>query len=565
MACAAKGRNDGGELSAAGVELTGGSGGNFLARQARLKGRGRATTGRVDLTGLLSDDVLVRVLERVPDARDLVRTGALSRRWRGLWTRVPALRFAFNTRREFFRLAAGAERFVAFVDDVLALRVAQREPGLEHLAISLIIEFYEISDEELQQLAPLSIGAAQGWIQHAVEHALKSFELEMSLRDGACRRSKVLSLDCLPSSAKLEAMRLDLGEALVRLPATAVFVSLKSLSLESMMIIKGTWHLLARLLSTACCPCLQKLRMRDLNLDDFEGMYDQLLPLEAAALSELSMEKMNLTDFLQLKTPNLHVLCMKACMMHTLSISAPRLEELLLTSQPYYIDVDGELPCVRSLKAELSSNGNYDNDDINDGTSTIRLLRRCKSVRNLELSVHVNERNDDDQIVDIINWRMPHLPHVTSLTVHVSLPNLHSIRAGISDILTQCSNLKYLRVHLDYPIYMLIRQEQPFDQESDFFCHLPYDCKSQEISLAHLQDVELKGLIGTDCELWFMQSVLWSAREVQEVAISFYPDYQLANRRDASDLLPELRGGDWTPCSWGRYSSYKWRPYIVCE
>nr|XP_034605034.1 putative FBD-associated F-box protein At5g56400 isoform X3 [Setaria viridis] len=496
MACAAKGRNDGGELSAAGVELTGGSGGNFLARQARLKGRGRATTGRVDLTGLLSDDVLVRVLERVPDARDLVRTGALSRRWRGLWTRVPALRFAFNTRREFFRLAAGAERFVAFVDDVLALRVAQREPGLEHLAISLIIEFYEISDEELQQLAPLSIGAAQGWIQHAVEHALKSFELEMSLRDGACRRSKVLSLDCLPSSAKLEAMRLDLGEALVRLPATAVFVSLKSLSLESMMIIKGTWHLLARLLSTACCPCLQKLRMRDLNLDDFEGMYDQLLPLEAAALSELSMEKMNLTDFLQLKTPNLHVLCMKACMMHTLSISAPRLEELLLTSQPYYIDVDGELPCVRSLKAELSSNGNYDNDDINDGTSTIRLLRRCKSVRNLELSVHVNE---------------------------------------------------------------------PFDQESDFFCHLPYDCKSQEISLAHLQDVELKGLIGTDCELWFMQSVLWSAREVQEVAISFYPDYQLANRRDASDLLPELRGGDWTPCSWGRYSSYKWRPYIVCE
>uniref|UniRef100_K3Y6Z1 F-box domain-containing protein n=1 Tax=Setaria italica TaxID=4555 RepID=K3Y6Z1_SETIT len=482
MACAAKGRNNGGELSAAGVELTGGSGGNFLARQARLKGRGRATTGRVDLTGLLSDDVLVRVLERVPDARDLVRTGALSRRWRGLWTRVPALRFAFNTRREFFRLAAGAERFVAFVDDVLALRVAQREPGLEHLAISLIIEFYEISDEELQQLAPLSIGAAQGWIQHAVEHALKSFELEMSLRDGACRRSKVLSLDCLPSSAKLEAMRLDLGEALVRLPATAVFVSLKSLSLESMMIIKGTWHLLARLLSTACCPCLQKLRMRDLNLDDFEGMYDQLLPLEAAALSELSMEKMNLTDFLQLKTPNLHVLCMKACMMHTLSISAPRLEELL---------------------------------------------------------------NDDDQIVDIINWRMPHLPHVTSLTVHVSLPKLHSIRAGISDILTQCSNLKYLRVHLDYPIYMLIRQE-PFDQESDFFCHHPYDCKSQEISLAHLQDVELKGLIGTDCELWFMQSVLWSAREVQEVAI-------------------KLRGGDWTPCSWGRYSSYKWRPYIVCE
>lgn len=50
---------------------------NQLRPSADLKD-GAALAG-VDLTGGLSDDKLVRVLELVPDARDLVRTGALSR------------------------------------------------------------------------------------------------------------------------------------------------------------------------------------------------------------------------------------------------------------------------------------------------------------------------------------------------------------------------------------------------------------------------------------------------------------------------------------------------------
>jgi hypothetical protein len=43
----------------------------------------------------LPDDVIVSILRLVgdADARQVVRTGALSRQWRGLWTHVPALRF----------------------------------------------------------------------------------------------------------------------------------------------------------------------------------------------------------------------------------------------------------------------------------------------------------------------------------------------------------------------------------------------------------------------------------------------------------------------------------------
>ncbi|CAO2036510.1 unnamed protein product [Urochloa humidicola] len=64
---------------------------------------------------------------------------------------------------------------------------------------------------------------------------------------------------------------------------------------------------------------------------------------------------------------------------------------------------------------------------------------------------------------------------------------------------------------------MSLHVSQSQCQELDFFCQHMYHNKSQEISLPHLQDVEFKILIGTDCELCFMQSVLSSATILQEV------------------------------------------------
>ncbi|RLM56230.1 hypothetical protein C2845_PM10G03490 [Panicum miliaceum] len=61
-----------------------------VAKRARLA----PPAGDADLISGLDDDVLLRVLGLAGDARDAARTGALSRRWLGLWTRAPALRFA---------------------------------------------------------------------------------------------------------------------------------------------------------------------------------------------------------------------------------------------------------------------------------------------------------------------------------------------------------------------------------------------------------------------------------------------------------------------------------------
>lgn len=69
----------------------------------------------------LSDDLLLHILGFLPAASDcghMVRTSALSRRWRHLWKRVPALRFASG---EDIAPEDGM-RFNAIVGAVLARR-----------------------------------------------------------------------------------------------------------------------------------------------------------------------------------------------------------------------------------------------------------------------------------------------------------------------------------------------------------------------------------------------------------------------------------------------------------
>jgi hypothetical protein len=159
----------------------------------------------------------------------------------------------------------------------------------------------------------------------------------------------MMDLINLPSSAKLETMHWELQGVRLQLPATAMFTSLVDLSLENIELVAGGGHLLARLLSSACCPSLQKLQLRELSLPEL----NELL-VEARALLEQSMSsRPNVGPAtLKSKTPSLRILDIEDYdYLRTLGISAPRLEELtFLPHQLDHIDVDGELPCVRSLK-----------------------------------------------------------------------------------------------------------------------------------------------------------------------------------------------------------------------
>jgi len=121
-----------------------------------------------DLISRLNDDVTVTILGLVGDAREVVRTGVLSRRWRGLWARVPVLHFDSGPE---YRSPGDIERFIGAVNGVLALHAQPESGSMEQLEISLKVHYAPGEP----RLAATTAEAAEGWIRYAVQHELTSF------------------------------------------------------------------------------------------------------------------------------------------------------------------------------------------------------------------------------------------------------------------------------------------------------------------------------------------------------------------------------------------------------
>ncbi|CAO2036504.1 unnamed protein product [Urochloa humidicola] len=332
-----------------------------VPRRSERRRGATAAEDTVDLISGLDDDVLLRVLELLRDARDAARTGAVSRRWRGLWTRVPTLRFGFYSTMRAIQSSSshgggGARRFLSFVSNALTRRAQAADDAaaaLERLVISFGLYVERQTARELTQQC---IEASQGWIWNAMEIGVKSFVLHLSVPSRACRRRVsgvgddrrdgeqrqrlMMNLSDLPSNAKLETMHLYLDGEMIQPPVTAVFTWLTDLSLQSIEFPNGSGHLLSRLLSSACCPRLQKLELRNLRLSP---QSNELL-VESGTLLELSCEEMLAHGVaLELRTPILRVLCMRRqrdydCI-RTFRICSPKLEELtFLGEEPTHTD-----------------------------------------------------------------------------------------------------------------------------------------------------------------------------------------------------------------------------------
>ncbi|XP_039841552.1 uncharacterized protein LOC120701803 [Panicum virgatum] len=525
------------------------------AASAKRARRAPPAAGDADRISGLDDDVLLRVLELVGDARDAVRTGALSRRWLGLWARAPVLRFASSGP---VPTAAGGgeehraalERYVSFVNGVLARR-ARSGCAVECLAISYTKTDAARNPERLLQAA--YVDAAQGWIRYAFEHGVKSFAVDLRVPPKLDEDGN--------EPARLETMRLALGGAGLQLPTAMKFASLTDLSLERIEIARGGAHLLGRLVSPANCPRLQKLRMSKLRLPS----PDEGMQIDADVLSELWVEGVNVRS-LELRTPSLRVLHIDICSHEQLRVSAPRLEEATFFQRscpPPRLEVDGDLAHVRSLKLYLmahrppdsysdsdsDSDSNSDSDEAENDTNTLHvndtsilLLKHCSSLTCLDVILGGRKVCKDD--VDMIKSSVPHLAHVTSLTVNVSdVFERHDFGAGVASLLTRFKNLRHLSLHLPLFVSLLYDYDprEALDQ-----CDHPDHWASHEISMTDLQEVELTGLTGTDCELWFMKAVLTSAGGLRKVAATFNPKCKQPERKmDAFESML-LDQGMWT-------------------
>lgn len=370
------------------------------SKRARL-----APPGDVDRISGLDEGVILRILELVADARDAVRTGVLSRRWLGLWTRVPALRFVsppVSTAASGDEQCAALERYVSFVNGVLARRT---ESDCTIQCLAILYTAMDSARNNLEQLRETAADAAQGWIQYAFQNGVKSLDVDLRLppkrRDddddhvddedeGDDDHSDddegalVIMDELLPSPEKLESMRLALGGARLRLPTTMKFASLVDLSLEKTKIAAGGAHLLARLISSTSCPCLRKLRMSKLFLPSL----NEEMKIDAVLLSELWIEDSNMRS-LELRTPSLRVFHVDTCCDEVLRVSAPRLEELAFFQRGYpprRLEVDGDLTNVRNLKLYLSTR-TLPCYEIDGDTNNILLLKHCSSVTCLEVTL----------------------------------------------------------------------------------------------------------------------------------------------------------------------------------
>ncbi|CAN6214980.1 unnamed protein product [Urochloa humidicola] len=146
----------------------------------------------------------------------------------------------------------------------------------------------------------------------------------------------------------------------------------------------------------------------------------------------------------------------------------------------------------------------------------VLLLKRCSSLTCLEVTLEGPKLFEND--VDLIKDKVSHLPQITSLTVNVSRAfKRHNFGAGVANLLTRFTNLRELRLHLPFFLEPHGDLHEGLGLECDHQDHWT----SNEISLAHLKEIELIGLSGTDCELWFMQATLASAKRLCKVAISF--------------------------------------------
>jgi hypothetical protein len=75
-----------------------------------------------------------------------------------------------------------------------------------------------------------------------------------------------------------------------------------------------------------------------------------------------------------------------------------------------------------------------------------------------------------------------------------------------------------------------------------FLCDHPDHWKPRhEVHLPHLEEAKFTGLVGTGCELWFIQSMIARTTQLEKATISFDAKYNLTiDRINAFKHTPML-------------------------
>ncbi|KAM0893162.1 hypothetical protein ACQ4PT_025296 [Festuca glaucescens] len=445
---------------------------------------GPSSGGGADLISALPDDVIIQVLVRLPCAGVAARTSLISRRWRGLWTRLPDLIFS------------------DVVPGLLLAALSSLGPGAASLSL-LDIHVPAVLDV-VNRVSPSSRAGLRSslrrrWPANYVSSLLRA---AARLSPAALRFSHPLNLEkpyvdvdlstCfhVATSIELHAPFLCFPGPQFELPA------LQSLSLSGCHI--------SLVALVPLCPRLSVLKVVNafLRADD--------IVISSASLQELIME----SNVMGAWTGRVHVEApaLKQLTMHlrtgsdlSVSVSAPLLEKV---SWRCYSGAFIGLGIWGLLAARLEteeSNGKQGDDAPRVQVLCLHMIARVLSTQLSRQETGFATEIEKHMITDF-----------SGLEVHLMTPE-HKFGSfmlrllGMHRIRTATRSLKI--------IPQRFKMKDRCTPIVNCSCDKPEDWRTQTISLTNLEKVEIKGFEGQDHEFDFLKLIFRCAPVLEKVAL----------------------------------------------
>uniref|UniRef100_A0A0D3HV67 F-box domain-containing protein n=1 Tax=Oryza barthii TaxID=65489 RepID=A0A0D3HV67_9ORYZ len=527
-----------------------------------------------DMISGLTEDLLLIILGFLPAARDVVRTSALSTRWRNLWTLAPALRFDIGQRN--LRLtddaeAAAAGRLVAAVDSVLARRdVDAGAPDVKDLEINFVFRSVVGDDQPTaagryyrsssrfglsrhrrrlpMDVAPASVAA---WLRFAECRVAGAFSLELP----ALSSSRKVVAD-LPCSERLRTMRLTLGGATVGVPVAGAgadaYRSLADLLLSNVCLDDGDGVRLCNLLSSTSCPSLRRLE-----LSVITGL--TILRLDAAAtLEELRLIGLRDMEQMEVDAPGLRDLTVKGITVHLMAaaaarIAAPRLQALAYEYRRSWDDcqlmvLDGERTAKLRVLSHGDPAGKHNNGAAawkNSMRDVIKDIPKLTNITDLRITVAMSTDTMDTHAVAMSTDTM----------------DTHAIGASTTKLIAKFSRIEYLSIDID--------KKAGDCTNFDCKCEQYKGWNNKMIPLERLRIADIRNFLPFDDQIELVCVLIANAPLLEKMTVALHELYgetrQRRNDMDAYLCIPSC-GGRWTPCSgngskFGSFTKYEWKPY----
>ncbi|XP_045089238.1 F-box/FBD/LRR-repeat protein At2g04230-like isoform X2 [Aegilops tauschii subsp. strangulata] len=439
-----------------------------------------APGGQADLISVLPEDLLLEILERLGSARAAAGTSLLSRRWRGLWTRLPSLTLSFHD------LPFGS------IEAALHRAAARRRPG---------VYIYHLNIRVAGEAGTMGAGRFSSLLWDAAR--LSPVELLLTLP----RNLEVSCMEVtLPSFHRATSMDLRARELHLTVWAKPYgslngyyvpFRSLERLSLSGCHIDLATF-----------IPFCQRLRVLRLNTTGLVDMSN--ITVHSASLEELVVEHGNrwtgrTRTHISVDSPVLKQLTASfhACGNIGVSILAPMLDKVWWRcsyAKPIYglglwglSEVGFNTNAGRGACVQLPS--------VHVLSLHISPVQDSVSFPNAELSF---EAEIDKHMVTNFSGLDLHLStkgHVFGAFV-LHLLGMHRIRTALR-------NLKIV----------LLRSEVKDACPVNCLCDEPKNWRTETITLADLETMEIEGVGGEDHEFDFLEVIFRCAPMLKTVTV----------------------------------------------